>query len=59
LPFDIENNKYLFNYLAEKNLIEKLDWFTPLCGNTDSASSSEFLSQIMTCKGFKDDDVKK
>ena len=61
VPLDIENNKYLFNYLKENDLVEKLQWFTPLCDEIDgdSFNQQKFVSQIVTCKGIKDEDVKK
>jgi hypothetical protein len=61
IPFDIENNKYLYNYLHEHDLVDKLKWFTPLCEEVDGDvfNKQKFLSQIVTCKGIRDEDVKK
>lgn len=62
MPFNIiDEKKYLFNYLQENDLVEKLNFFTPLCHQSDHnvKENQSFLSQILTCKGIEDARVKK
>ena len=51
----------MYNYLHEHDLVDKLKWFTPWCEEVDgdAFNKQKFLSQIVTCKGIRDEDVKK
>ena len=57
-PIQLEQDKYLLNYLQENDLCQSGSWFTPLCS---SPSNNDAISGVfsVTCSGIPDERVKK
>lgn len=56
-PFNLDQHKYLFNYLQENDVFMRSNWFTPMC--QDKVDKEEIHSQITCCRGINDTQVKK
>ncbi len=62
-PFEINTDKYLFNYLQENDLCSNATWFTPsITDHVDkTVESTSHLTGVfsVTCKGIEEERVKK
>jgi hypothetical protein len=62
VPLRVDDDKYLMNYLQERDLCENSRWFTPLCsGQAGGVPTAERLKGAFSvcCSGVEDSRVKK
>lgn len=62
-PFQINTDKYLFNYLQDNDVCSNATWFTPSITNhvDKTVESTSLLTGVfsVTCKGIEEERVKK
>lgn len=61
MPLDLDQDKYLFNYLQDNDLYNISNWFTPLCSENQIKKDTSQLSGSISisCRGINDAQVKK